>query len=124
MSTPGSTRARTAPATVRLQDLALSDRDSVYHAPRGGDWLVLALLIAVLVGNGLYVWHQFGWDSRPGRAIFFGLVLICLFWSALVYTFKLSVNIRVGPHGFNLVRGPWNTQLAWAEISRLVERSE
>jgi hypothetical protein len=96
----------------------------VFHAPRGGDWLVLALLIAVLVGNGLYVWHQFGWDSRPGRAIFFGLVLICLFWSAIVYTFKLSVNIRVGPHGFSLVRGPWNTQLTWAETSRLVERSE
>ena len=124
MSSPGSTRARSPSATVRLQDLALSDRDSVFHAPRGGDWLVLALLIVVLIGNGLYVWHQFGWDSRPGRAIFFGLALVCLFWSALVYTFKLSVNIRVGPHGFSLVRGPWNTQLTWAEISRLVERSE
>ncbi len=96
----------------------------MFHAPRGGDWLVLALLVAVLIGNGLYVWHQFGWESRPGRAIFFGLVLVCIFWSALVYTFKLSVNIRVGPHGMSLVRGPWHTQLTWAETSRLVERSE
>jgi hypothetical protein len=116
-----ATRAR---VTLRLQDFSIADRDTVYAAPRGGDWVLLALLVVVLLGNGLYVWHQRGLDDHIGRAVFFGLALFCLYWSAVVYTFKLSLGVHVGPHGLAIVRGPWRTELAWSEIGRLVERTE
>lgn len=115
-------------ATVRLQDVIdvseepLSDRESAYHAPRTGDWFLLGLLVVVLLGNGLFVWHQVGSDQHLGRAVFFGLVLLCILWAAIVYTFKLSVGVRVGPHGVSIVRGPWRTELPWREVARLVER--
>jgi hypothetical protein len=115
-------------ATVRLQDVIdvsevqLSDRESAYHAPRTGDWFLLGLLVVVLLGNGLFVWHQVGSNQHLGRAVFFGLVLLCILWAAVVYTFKLSVGVRVGPHGVSIVRGPWRTELPWREVARLVER--
>ncbi|HEX8035262.1 MAG TPA: hypothetical protein VF510_15515 [Ktedonobacterales bacterium] len=115
-------------ATVRLQDVIdvaevpLSDRESAYHAPRTGDWFLLGLLVVVLLGNGLFVWHQVGSNQHLGRAVFFGLVLLCILWAAVVYTFKLSVGVRVGPHGVSIMRGPWRTELPWREVARLVER--
>jgi hypothetical protein len=48
--------------------------------------------------------------------------LLCALWCALVYTFKLSVCVRIGPHGVGVVRGPWRTELAWSQVERLVER--
>ncbi len=86
--------------------------------------MLLGLLVAVLLGNGLYVWHQRGADDHIGRAVFFGLALFCVYWTAAVYTFKLSLGIHVGPHGLSIVRGPWRTELAWSETGRLVERTE
>ncbi len=113
-----------ARVTLRLQDFAQADRDHVYPAPAIGDWMLLGLLVVILLGNGLYVWHQRGWDDAIGRAVFFGLALFCLYWSAAVYTFKLSLSVRVGPHGLCLVRGPWRMELRWSEIERLAERTE
>lgn len=115
-------------ATVRLQDVIdvseepISDRESAYHAPRTGDWFLLGLLVVVLLGNGLFVWHQVGSNQHLGRAVFFGLVLLCILWGAIVYTFKLSVGVRTSPHGISIVRGPWRTELPWREVARLVER--
>ncbi|MGZ3637094.1 MAG: hypothetical protein ACXVCX_04540 [Ktedonobacterales bacterium] len=128
MSHPRSPGRPGPRATVRLQDVIdvsevpLSDRESAYHAPRTGDWFLLGLLVVVLLGNGLFVWHQVGSNQHLGRAVFFGLVLLCILWAAVVYTFKLSVGVRVGPHGVSIVRGPWRTELPWREVARLVER--
>lgn len=128
MSHPRSPGRPGPRATVRLQDVIdvseepLSDRESAYHAPRTGDWFLLGLLVVVLLGNGLFVWHQVGSNQHLGRAVFFGLMLLCILWAAIVYTFKLSVGVRVGPHGVSIVRGPWRTELPWREVARLVER--
>lgn len=128
MSHPRSPGRQGPRATVRLQDVIdvaevpLSDRESAYHASRTGDWFLLGLLVVVLLGNGLFVWHQVGSNQHLGRAVFFGLVLLCILWGAIVYTFKLSVGVRVGPHGVSIVRGPWSTELPWREVARLVER--
>ncbi|HKB46291.1 MAG TPA: hypothetical protein VKC57_01245, partial [Ktedonobacterales bacterium] len=117
-------RGRPSPrATVRLPDMTLGERESTYFTPRMGDWVLLGLLVVVLLGNGLVMWHQLGpANDHTGRAIFFGLALLCALWCALVYTFKLSVCVRIGPHGVGVVRGPWRTELAWSQVSRLVER--
>jgi hypothetical protein len=89
------------------------------------DWLLLAFLVAVLSGLGLYTWHQLGPENvHTGRAIFFGAVLICVFWAAVLYTFKLSVSVRVNPHAISIVRGPWRTELAWRDVARLAERAQ
>ncbi len=110
-------------ATVRLKDLALSDRESAFRTPRGGDWAVLALLVVGLAGCGLFTWYRLGpQNDHIGRAIFFGTLLLCAFWTAAVYTFKLSLSARVGPHGVSVVRGPWRTELPWREVSRMTER--
>lgn len=109
---------------MRLRDLQLGDRDSAYYAPRMGDWLLLGMLVVIFLGNGVYIWHQMGANSHAGRAIFFGLLLLCVLWAAIVYTFKLSVCVRVGPHGISVVRGPWRTELAWRDVARLTERSQ
>jgi hypothetical protein len=83
----------------------------------------LSFVVVGLLGNGLYVWHQLGpANYHTGRAIFFGLALLAALWAAVVYTFKLSVCVRVGPHAISVVRGPWRTELAWAQVTRLVER--
>jgi hypothetical protein len=106
-----------------LRDLALDDHEHAHYGPRLGDWLLLGFVVAGLVGNGLYVWHQLGpANDHTGRAIFFGLSLLAALWAALIYTFKLSVCVRVGPHSISVVRGPWRTELAWAQVTRLVER--
>lgn len=89
-----------------------------------GDWLLLVILVAIFLGNGVYVWHAMGAASATGRAIFFGLLLLCVLWAAIVYTFKLSVCVRVGPQGLSVVRGPWRTELAWRDVARLTERSQ
>jgi hypothetical protein len=104
--------------------MAQTDQDSVYHAPRAPDWLWLGVFAVVVLGCGAWVWAQLGIDSAAGRAVFFGAALLALLWAALIYTFKLSVSVAVGPGGMNLTRGPWRTQLPWAEIGRLVERSK
>lgn len=117
-------RSGDARATVRLRGPALGDRDTAYFAPRMGDWLLLGILVAIFLGNGVWVWHSMGTASHAGRAIFFGLLLLCVLWAALVYTFKLSVCVRVGPHGISVVRGPWRTELAWRDVARLTERSQ
>lgn len=113
-----------ARVTLRLQDFAQADRDTVYPAPRGGDWVLLGLLVVILLGNGLYVWAQRGWDDAIGHALFFGLALFCLYWSAAVYALKLSLSVRVGPHSISLVRGPWRMELPWSEVERLAERTD
>jgi hypothetical protein len=111
-----------------LQDLALDDSEHSFYTPRGGDWAILGLVIITLFGTGLFAWHQLGMQSaggeHVGRAIFFGFVLVAIYWSAILYAFKLSVGIRVGPSGMSVVRGPWHTELAWREVVRLVERSQ
>ena len=102
----------------------LDDRERAFYGPRSGDWLLLGLMVVILLGNGAYIWHQTGAGSHVGRAAFFGLLLLCLLWAALVYTFKLSVCVRVGPHGVSVVRGPWRTELPWREVARLTERTQ
>lgn len=125
VSTSRSPRAAgRARVTTRLPDLALDDRDRVYRAPNGGDWLMVVLLVAILLANGFLVWHQLGQGNQVGRAVFFGFLLLALFWTVGVYVFKLSLSARVGPHGLSIVRGPWRTDLLWAEVARLAERTE
>ncbi|HEU0026467.1 MAG TPA: hypothetical protein VFQ25_05065 [Ktedonobacterales bacterium] len=113
-----------APRTIRLEDQPLPDRESAFHTPRAGDWLLLAVLVVALVGIGGRVWSQLGFGDPVGRAIFFGLLLLAGFWFALVYTFKLSLSMRVGPQGLAIVRGPWRIELRWSEITRLMERPQ
>ena len=106
-----------------LRDLALDDRERAFYGSRAGDITLLGLLSAILLGNGLYVWHRLGpANDQAGRAIFWGLAVLCAMWAIIVYTFKLSVCVRVGPHGVTVARGPWRTELAWANVGRLVER--
>ena len=111
-----------------LQDLALDDSEHSFYTPRGGDWALLALVIITLLGTGLFAWHQLDAQGQSGdlagRAIFFAFVIICIYWSATLYAFKLSVSIRVGPSGMSVVRGPWRTELPWREVVRLVERAQ
>jgi hypothetical protein len=104
--------------------MAQTDQDSVYHAPRAPDWLWLGVFAVVVLGCGAWVWAQLGINSPAGRAVFFGAALLALLWAALIYTFKLSVSVAVGPGGMSLARGPWRAQLPWAEVGRLVERSK
>lgn len=111
-------------ATVRLRELALADHDSVYHAPRAADWVWLILFAVVVLSCGAYIWAQLGGASVVGRAIFFAGALLAVLWAALVYTFKLSVSVAVGPRGLSLVRGPWRSELPWTDVGRLVERSK
>jgi len=108
--------------TVPLRDVVLNDREQAFYGPQLGDWLLLALLVVILLGNGFYIWHQMGLGSHAGRAIFFGLLLMSVLWAALVYMLKLSVCVRIGPHGMSVVRGPWRTELAWRDVARLLER--
>ncbi len=126
MSHPRLSRGNAKPrATIPLQDVALRDRESAFYASRVGDVFLLAFLIAALLGTGGYIWHQLGPEnSHAGQAIFFGLALLCAIWAAILYTFKLSVSVRVGPHGISIVRGPWRTELPWREVARLVERAQ
>jgi hypothetical protein len=118
-----SQSSRKSRRTVALEDLALQERDSVFRSPSGGDWMLLGLVALGLIGTGLYDWIHLGIDDHTGRAVFFGLLLIAIFWGALVYIFKLSVSVLVGPHGISLVRGPWRTELFWRDTARLVERT-
>lgn len=122
MTTSGA-HDRQPPITERLTPPG-DDTDTVYYAPREGDLAMLALLLTVVLGTGGYTWHQLGGENPTGRAIFFGLFLFCMLWVAIVYTFKLSFGVVVGPHGLSLTRGPWRTELSWAETARLVERTE
>lgn len=123
---PGRSQARGLQSrlTVRLHDLALQERDSLFYAPRGADWLWLALFAAVMLGSGFYVWQELGFDSELGRAAFFAAALLSLFWAALIYTFKLSASVAVGKRGIALTRGPWRSELIWAEVARLQDERE
>jgi hypothetical protein len=118
---PRSPQSRT---TMRLSELTLHDRDSVYPMPHGADWLWLGLFALVVLGSGAYVWSQTGLESDVGRAVFFASVLLAILWTALIYTLKLSARVAVGPRGLCLVRGPWTTELTWAEVARLAEGGE
>ncbi|HEU5440557.1 MAG TPA: hypothetical protein VFU88_14830 [Ktedonobacterales bacterium] len=125
MSPPNDARRAGPRPTVRLQDLAYDDRETTYRTPHGSDWLVLALLVSGLLGCGLYTWIRLGPENdHIGRAIFFGALLVSAFWAAIVYTFKLSVSVRVGAHGVSVVRGPWRTELPWRDVGRMVERAQ
>ena len=108
--------------TVSLEDLALSERERAFHAPRAGDVALLGVLIAVLLGNGAWIWRQLGAQSPVGRAIFFGLLLLCIYWCVLVYTLKLSLAVGVSPRSISVVRGPWRAEIRWSELTRLMER--
>lgn len=121
-----SPRASDRPrATIPLGDLALDDRERVFYGSRAGDIALLGLLTAILLGNGLYIWHRLGPKNHAtGSAIFWGLALLCALWALVVYTFKLSVSVRLDPHGVTISRGPWRTELAWAHVGRLVERMQ
>jgi hypothetical protein len=85
---------------------------------------MLGLVAAGLLGTGLYDWLHQGIADHTGRAVFFGLMLVAIYWGALVYIFKLSMCVLVGPRGLSLVRGPWRTELFWRDTARLVERTE
>ncbi len=111
-----------ASVTAPLEELTLSDKESVFHIPRAGDVALLGVLIAVLLGNGIWLWRQLGSDSHAGRAIFFGMMLLCAYWCSVVYTFKLSLSVRVSPRSISVVRGPWRVEIRWADLSRLMER--
>ncbi len=115
---------KNASKTVRLEDQPLPDREASFHTPRAGDWLLLAVLVVALLAIGARVWSQLGWGDQIGRAIFFGLLLLAIYWAALIYTFKLSLAARVGPQGLAIVRGPWRVELRWSEITRLMERPQ
>ena len=103
---------------------ALPDRERVFATPRSGDWILLAILLVTLLGCGGYVWYRLGLQDHIGRAVFFGLALVCLYWTALIYTFKLSLSVHVGPQGISVVRGPWRMELRWGDVSRLMERAQ
>jgi hypothetical protein len=122
-SSQSSQSSRKPRRTVALEDLAFQERDSVFRAPSGGDWMLLGLVALGLLGTGLYDWLHLGINDHTGRAVFFGLLLVSIFWGALVYIFKLSMSVLVGPRGISLVRGPWRTELFWRDTARLVERS-
>ncbi len=122
MTYPRSPREGAAPVTVPLNDLALTDRESIFHAPRAGDVALLGVLVAVLLGNGVWIWRQLGVHSQAGRAIFFGLLLLCVYWCAVVYVFKLSLSARIGPRSIAVTRGPWRVEIRWSELGRLMER--
>ena len=124
MVATSSQSPRRSRRTVPLEDLAFQERDSVFRAPSGGDWMLLGLVAAGLLGTGLYDWARLGISDPTGRAVFFGLLLVAIYWGALVYIFKLSMCVLVGPHGLSLVRGPWRTELFWRDTARLVERTE
>lgn len=115
-------REGAAPKTVPLEDLTLSERESVFTTPRAGDVALLGVLVAVLLGNGVWIWRQLGADSHAGRAVFFGLLLLCVYWCAIVYTFKLSLSARLSPRSVSVVRGPWHVEIRWSELARLMER--
>ncbi|HZC04995.1 MAG TPA: hypothetical protein VE338_05080 [Ktedonobacterales bacterium] len=117
-------REGAAPVTVRLEDLALSDRESIFHAPRAGDVALLGVLVAVLLGNGVWIWRQLGANSQAGRAVFFGLLLLCFYWCAVIYTLKLSLSVRISPRSISVARGPWQVEIRWSELSRLMERMQ
>ncbi len=121
---PRSPREGAASVTVPLEDLTLSERESIFHAPRSGDVALLGVLIAVLLGNGAWIWRQLGADSHVGRAVFFGLLLLCVYWCAIVYTFKLSLSVRISPRSVSVVRGPWHIEIRWNELTRLMERMQ
>ncbi len=123
MATPHTPlRAPQSRRTVRLTEPTLHDPDSVYQLPHGADWFWLALFAGVALGSGAYVWAQTGLESEVGRAVFFASLLLSLLWAALIYTLKLSACVIVGPRGLALLRGPWRTELIWAEVARLAER--
>ena len=132
MSQPHTPDQRNPAAAIplqNLQDLALDDSEHSFYAPRGGDWAILALVVATLLGTGLFSWHQLEVQSaslggHAGRAIFFGFLLVGIYWAAVLYAFKLSVGIRLGPSGMSVLRGPWHTELGWREVARLVERTQ
>ncbi len=108
---------------MRLREVPLGDRESAYHGTWSGDAMLLGLVVGVLLVNGVIIWNQLGpGQEHVRRALFFGVLLVSMFWAAFVYTFKLSVSVRVGPHGLAIVRGPWRTELPWREVTRLVER--
>lgn len=111
-----------ASVTAPLEELTLSEKESVFHIPRAGDVALLGVLIAVLLGNGIWLWRQLGIDSHAGRAIFFGMMLLCAYWCGIVYTFKLSLSVCVNPRSISVVRGPWRVEIRWADLSRLMER--
>ncbi len=117
-------REGAAPTTVRLEDLALSDRESRFYAPRAGDLALLGVLVAVLLGNGAWIWRQLGAESEAGRAVFFGMLLLCVYWCAIVYIFKLSLSVRVSPRSIGVARGPWQVEIRWSELTRLMERMQ
>lgn len=117
-------REGAAPKTIPLEDLALSDRESVFHAPRAGDVALLGVLVVVLLGCGAWIWRQLGVDSQAGRAFFFGLLLVCVYWCVLVYTLKLSLSVRVSPRSISVGRGPWRVEIRWIELTRLMERMQ
>lgn len=111
-----------ASVTMPLEELTLTERESVFHIPRAGDVALLGVLVAVLLGNGVWLWRQLGGDSGAGRAIFFGLLLLCVYWCGVVYTFKLSLAVCVSPRSISVVRGPWRVEIRWSDLARLMER--
>lgn len=117
-------REGAAPMTMPLEDVALSEKVSVFHAPRAGDLALLGVLAAVLLGNGAWLWRQMGVNSEAGRAVFFGMLLLCVYWAAIVYIFKLSLAVCVSPRGVSVVRGPWSVEIRWSELTRLMERMQ
>jgi len=117
-------REGAAQRTVPLEDLALSDRESIFHTPRAGDLALLGVLVAVLLGNGAWLWRQMGFGSQAGRAVFFGMVLLCIYWCAVVYIFKLSLAVSISPRSISVVRGPWRVEIRWSELTRLMERMQ
>jgi len=104
--------------------ITLPDRERVFATPRSGDWILLGIMLVTLLGCGGYVWYRLGLHDHIGRAVFFGLALVCLYWTALIYTFKLSLSVHVGPQGISVVRGPWRMELRWGDVSRLMERAQ
>ncbi|HEX8731858.1 MAG TPA: hypothetical protein VF725_07325 [Ktedonobacterales bacterium] len=117
-------RERAAPRTMPLEDVTLSEKVSVFHAPRASDLALLGVLVAVLLGNGAWLWVKMGLDSVAGRAVFFGMALLCVYWCAVVYIFKLSLAVCVSPSGLSVVRGPWTVEIRWSELTRLMERMQ
>ncbi len=113
-----------AGAIVPPDVATLPDRERVFATPRSGDWILLAIMLVTLLGCGGYVWYRLGLNDHIGRAVFFGLALVCLYWTALIYTFKLSLSVHVGPQGISVVRGPWRMEMRWGDVSRLMERAQ
>jgi hypothetical protein len=100
------------------------DRPRTYHASHAGEWIVLALFAVMPIATGLDIWFQMGWASPVGRALCLGLVLVAAAWGWAFHAGRIAMRTLVYREGLAVVHGPWRWYLPWADVKRLLERSQ